>query len=70
TPHVLPHQPPLPLPAPDGHVGDGAPADAVEAGTEGYFSPRESIHEEEGNASTETLSPAQSLKDLTTSSNA
>ena len=63
-------QPALPLPATGHHVGDGPPAAVVEADTEAYFSPRESAHDEEGNASTETLSPAQSLKDLTTSSNA
>ena len=67
---VLPPAPAIPLPAPDGHVGDGPPAAVEEADTEGYFSPRESVQEEEGNASTETLSPATSLKDLTISSNA
>ena len=68
--NVLPLQPALPLPAHADHVGDGPPAGVVEADTEGYFSPRESVHEEEGNASTEILSTATSLKDLTTSSNA
>ena len=58
------------FPAPYDHVRDGPPAGVVEADTEGYFSPRESVYEEEGNASTVTLSPAQSLKDLTSSSNA
>ena len=51
-------------------MGDGPPAGVVEDDTEGYFSPRESVHEEEGIAFTETLSPAPSLKDVTTSSNA
>ena len=60
----------MPLTAPDDHAGDGLPAGVVEAQTEGYFSPREIVHEEEGNASTETLSPAQSFKDLSTSTNA
>ena len=69
-PNILHTQPAMPLPAPDDHAGDGPPAGVVEADAEGYFSPRESVHEEEGNASTETLSPATSLKDLTTSSNA
>ena len=68
--NVLLPQPALPLPATDDHVCDGPPAGVVEADTEGHFSPRESVHEEEGNASSESLSPAQSRKDLTTSSNA
>ena len=60
----------MPLLAPDAHAGDGPPPDVVEADTEGYFSPSESVHDEEGNASIETFSPASSLKDQTTSSNA
>ena len=67
--NILPPQPAPSLPVPDGNVGDGPPAGVVEADAEGYFSPRESVHEEEGNASTETVSAAQSIKDLTTSSN-
>ena len=58
------------LPAPDDDGDDGPHAGFMEAGTEGYFSAHESVHEEEAEASTETLSPATSLKDLTTSSNA
>ena len=60
----------MPFPPPDDHVGDAQPAGLVETDKESYISPRESIPEEEGNASTETLSPAQSRKDLITSSNA
>ena len=60
--NVLPPQPASPLPAPADHVGDGPPAGVVEAGTAGYFSPRESVEEEEGNSSSETLSPATTLR--------
>ena len=66
--NVLPPQPAPALPAPDDHAGEGSPAGVVEADTEGYFSPRESVYEEEGKASTETLSHAPSRKDLTASS--
>ena len=68
--HVLPPAPALPLPATESRVRDAPPAAVVEADTKGYFSPGESVHEEEANASTVTLSPAMSIKDLTTSSNA
>ena len=51
-------------------MADDPPAGVVEADTEGYFSPRESFEEEEGNASPETISAATCLKDLTTSSKA
>ena len=68
--HVLPPQSALPLPGLDDHVGDGPPSGVMETDTEGYFSASESVLEEESNASTETLSPVTSLKDLTTSSNA
>ena len=68
--NVLPAERALPVPAPDDNVGDGPLAVLVEADTECYFSPRDSVHDEEGNDSSETLSGASSLKDLTTSSNA
>ena len=60
----------MPLLASDVHGGDGPPAGVVEADAECYFSPRESVHEDEGKASCETLSPATSIKDQTASSNA
>ena len=67
---VLPADPALPLSAPDEHDGDGPAAAVVEGETEGYFSHHESGEAEDGNASTETLLPARSLKDLSTFSNA
>ena len=66
---VLAPKPALPLATPDDHGGDGPLAAVVEVDKEEYFSPRESAEEEEVNAFTETLSPPQSITDLTTSSN-
>ena len=37
--NILPPQPPLPLPAPAEHVGDGRPAAVVQTDTEDFFSP-------------------------------
>ena len=63
--------PVLPLPAIFDHGADGPPARRRGGPRQRrLFSPRESAEEEEGIASTERLSPAQSLKDLTTSSDA
>ena len=56
-------------PAPDEHVCAGPPAIVVQADTEDFFYPPESADAEEANALL-TLSPARSLKDRTTSSNA
>ena len=41
--HVLPHQPALPFPAPNEHVGDGQPPAVVEEDSEDFFLPGKAL---------------------------
>ena len=67
--HLLSPAPAVPLPSRDDHAGDPPPA-VVEGDKEDFYFPRETVEEVEAYASTETISHAQCLTDLSTSSTA